>query len=169
MPRPSRPPEANELGQSGTKDSGRKPQGKPCKGSKSPVFIGSEEPQGPLAQRLEPWTHNPLVVGSNPTGPSVRSPCFCRGFPFPARGYVIAALRRLCCAMWRDVALCGACALARARRFFVAVKNGVGSSRRFRWLSSCHGSCSLATAPAGRPARPAGPVRSDVNSGPSSA
>src|SRR5215472_9878584 len=25
---------------------------------------------GPLAQRLEQWTHNPLVVGSNPTGPT---------------------------------------------------------------------------------------------------
>ena len=25
---------------------------------------------GPVAQRLEQWTHNPLVVGSNPTGPS---------------------------------------------------------------------------------------------------
>jgi hypothetical protein len=24
---------------------------------------------GPVAQRLEQWTHNPLVVGSNPTGP----------------------------------------------------------------------------------------------------
>ena len=26
---------------------------------------------GPVAQRLEQWTHNPLVVGSNPTGPSL--------------------------------------------------------------------------------------------------
>ena len=25
---------------------------------------------GPVAQRLEQWTHNPLVVGSNPTGPT---------------------------------------------------------------------------------------------------
>jgi hypothetical protein len=25
---------------------------------------------GPVAQRLEQGTHNPLVVGSNPTGPS---------------------------------------------------------------------------------------------------
>ncbi len=25
---------------------------------------------GPLAQRLEQGTHNPLVVGSNPTGPT---------------------------------------------------------------------------------------------------
>ena len=25
---------------------------------------------GPVAQRLEQWTHNPLVVGSNPTGPN---------------------------------------------------------------------------------------------------
>ena len=28
---------------------------------------------GPVAQRLEQWTHNPLVVGSNPTGPSFLS------------------------------------------------------------------------------------------------
>ena len=28
---------------------------------------------GPVAQRLEQWTHNPLVVGSNPTGPSCLS------------------------------------------------------------------------------------------------
>jgi hypothetical protein len=26
---------------------------------------------GPLAQRLEQRTHNPLVVGSNPTGPTI--------------------------------------------------------------------------------------------------
>ena len=25
---------------------------------------------GPVAQRLEQWTRNPLVVGSNPTGPN---------------------------------------------------------------------------------------------------
>jgi hypothetical protein len=25
---------------------------------------------GPVAQRLEPWTHNPLVPGSNPGGPT---------------------------------------------------------------------------------------------------
>ena len=28
---------------------------------------------GPLAQRLEQRTHNPLVVGSNPTGPTSRT------------------------------------------------------------------------------------------------
>ena len=26
---------------------------------------------GPVAQRLEQGTHNPLVVGSNPTGPTI--------------------------------------------------------------------------------------------------
>ncbi len=31
---------------------------------------GTIDRQGPLAQRLEPRTHNPLVVGSNPTGPT---------------------------------------------------------------------------------------------------
>ncbi len=29
---------------------------------------------GPVAQRLEQWTHNPLVVGSNPTGPTTQTP-----------------------------------------------------------------------------------------------
>src|SRR6266853_4107607 len=29
---------------------------------------------GPVAQRLEQGTHNPLVVGSNPTGPTRRRP-----------------------------------------------------------------------------------------------
>ena len=33
------------------------------------VLLTSEE-TGPLAQRLEQRTHNPLVVGSNPTGPT---------------------------------------------------------------------------------------------------
>src|ERR1700682_170286 len=43
---------------------------------------------GPLAQRLEQWTHNPLVPGSNPGGPTKypprsgaphdRAPHFCR-------------------------------------------------------------------------------------------
>ena len=27
-------------------------------------------PDGPVAQRLEQWTHNPLVPGSNPGGPT---------------------------------------------------------------------------------------------------
>ncbi len=26
--------------------------------------------KGPIAQRLEQWTHNPLVPGSNPGGPT---------------------------------------------------------------------------------------------------
>ena len=30
----------------------------------------SHSDQGPLAQRLEPRTHNPLVAGSNPAGPT---------------------------------------------------------------------------------------------------
>ena len=35
------------------------------------VFARTQtRPPGPLAQRSEQWTHNPLVVGSNPTGPS---------------------------------------------------------------------------------------------------
>ena len=29
--------------------------------------------KGPVAQRLEQGTHNPLVVGSNPTGPTLKS------------------------------------------------------------------------------------------------
>ena len=34
-----------------------------------------------LAQRLEQRTHNPLVVGSNPTGPT-KSSCACVGYYF---------------------------------------------------------------------------------------
>ena len=30
-------------------------------------------PQGPIAQRLEQGTHNPLVGGSNPSGPTIES------------------------------------------------------------------------------------------------
>ena len=32
------------------------------------LLVNSEK-KGPIAQRLEQGTHNPLVVGSNPTGP----------------------------------------------------------------------------------------------------
>jgi hypothetical protein len=35
-----------------------------------PHLYGSKRDAGPLAQRLEQRTHNPLVVGSNPTGPT---------------------------------------------------------------------------------------------------
>src|ERR1700694_5711382 len=38
----------------------------PCCGIPRATF----KKAGPLAQRLEPRTHNPLVVGSNPTGPT---------------------------------------------------------------------------------------------------
>ncbi len=31
--------------------------------------------KGPVAQRLEQGTHNPLVVGSNPTGPTSLTLC----------------------------------------------------------------------------------------------
>ncbi len=39
---------------------------------------------GPLAQRSEQGTHNPLVVGSNPTGPTIlfRYHCFQQFTPF---------------------------------------------------------------------------------------
>ena len=33
--------------------------------------FGSNILTGPVAQRLEQGTHNPLVVGSNPTGPTM--------------------------------------------------------------------------------------------------
>ena len=40
---------------------------------------------GSVAQGLEQGTHNPLVVGSNPTGPTnYRSPDKCPGFFFCA-------------------------------------------------------------------------------------
>jgi hypothetical protein len=36
--------------------------------------LGLLWPEGPLAQRLEQWTHNPLVPGSNPGGPTKPNP-----------------------------------------------------------------------------------------------
>ena len=38
--------------------------------------FASKIPSGPVAQRLEQGTHNPLVVGSNPTGPTTSKRCF---------------------------------------------------------------------------------------------
>jgi hypothetical protein len=35
-----------------------------------PYFFQEFLRNGPLAQRLEQWTHNPLVPGSNPGGPT---------------------------------------------------------------------------------------------------
>src|SRR6266849_266785 len=35
-------------------------------------LIAALSPNGPVAQRLEQRTHNPLVVGSNPTGPTTK-------------------------------------------------------------------------------------------------
>src|SRR5258705_7899775 len=42
---------------------------------RSPPILNSlqHSPNGPVAQRLEQRTHNPLVVGSNPTGPTTVS------------------------------------------------------------------------------------------------
>jgi hypothetical protein len=37
------------------------------------VLVTSKKTRGPLAQRLVQRTHNPLVVGSNPTGPTIKS------------------------------------------------------------------------------------------------
>ena len=34
------------------------------------VRVPLSVPIGPVAQRLEQWTHNPLVAGSNPAGPT---------------------------------------------------------------------------------------------------
>ena len=34
------------------------------------MSIVAEAGFGPVAQRLEQWTHNPLVQGSNPCGPT---------------------------------------------------------------------------------------------------
>ena len=34
-------------------------------------IIGVKYPRGPIAQRLEQRTHNPLVAGSNPAGPTI--------------------------------------------------------------------------------------------------
>ena len=40
-----------------------------CKGVR--VRVPFSVPIGPVAQRLEQWTHNPLVAGSNPAGPTI--------------------------------------------------------------------------------------------------
>ena len=37
------------------------------------MSIVAEAGFGPVAQRLEQWTHNPLVQGSNPCGPTKNS------------------------------------------------------------------------------------------------
>ena len=37
------------------------------------MSIVAEAGFGPVAQRLEQWTHNPLVQGSNPCGPTNNS------------------------------------------------------------------------------------------------
>ena len=54
-----------------------------------PWRIMSRRRPGPLAQRSEQWTHNPLVEGSNPSGPSderssKRSLCLPARRPTPA-------------------------------------------------------------------------------------
>lgn len=55
---------------------------------------------GPIAQRLEQWTHNPLVVGSNPTGPTRwRTPRPRAGASWSGRVGIVPALpdgRRPC-------------------------------------------------------------------------
>ena len=35
------------------------------------VQVPLSAPHGPVAQRLEQGTHNPLVAGSNPAGPTI--------------------------------------------------------------------------------------------------
>ncbi len=52
-------------------------------------------PAGPLAQRLEQGTHNPLVVGSNPTGPSSASSIGPRSLLAAVRGHGCALLLSL--------------------------------------------------------------------------
>jgi hypothetical protein len=37
--------------------------------------LAASEASGPVAQRLEQGTHNPLVGGSNPSGPTTSLPC----------------------------------------------------------------------------------------------
>ena len=46
------------------------------KGSSTVATNDNMFPEGPVAQRSEQGTHNPLVQGSNPCGPSVK--CFSR-------------------------------------------------------------------------------------------
>ena len=50
--------------------------------------FGSNILNGPVAQRLEQGTHNPLVVGSNPTGPTIQKslPSIAKVFDFRVLG-----------------------------------------------------------------------------------
>ena len=43
---------------------------------------------GPVAQRLEQGTHNPLVVGSNPTGPTILKSLSLMGKDFFVTGFL---------------------------------------------------------------------------------
>ena len=43
---------------------------------------------GPVAQRLEQGTHNPLVVGSNPTGPTTLTSILSIGKDFFVTGFL---------------------------------------------------------------------------------
>ena len=43
---------------------------------------------GPVAQRLEQGTHNPLVVGSNPTGPTILKSLSSMGKGFFVTGFI---------------------------------------------------------------------------------
>ena len=51
------------------------------KGSSTVATNDNMLPEGPVAQRSEQGTHNPLVQGSNPCGPSVRNCLGRRGAP----------------------------------------------------------------------------------------
>ena len=51
--------------------------------AQSPLIFSIKS--GPVAQRLEQGTHNPLVLGSNPSGPTTYSSClprFCKNLEF---------------------------------------------------------------------------------------
>ena len=52
---------------------------------------------GSVAQWLEQGTHNPLVVGSNPTGPTRL-----RRFPFASRLSILRARPGIGCPVWGD-------------------------------------------------------------------
>ena len=66
------------------------------------MSIVAEAGFGPVAQRLEQWTHNPLVQGSNPCGPtndlgpiSLRSSGGVAGSTLPLAAYGIIEVHQV--------------------------------------------------------------------------
>src|SRR4051794_18137683 len=77
------------------------------------VHGAGNQTQGPIAQRLEQRTHNPLVLGSNPSGPTKSQLLWvnCRGGLHvggaDCSSTALRLSRKRCKALWRNAALRG--------------------------------------------------------------